>query len=224
MKILAIIPARGGSKGIPNKNVISLNGYPLIYYTLYALIKTNRIDDIVVSTDDTKIKKIVEKLFGTNIQVMMRPNELATDKSHSEYTIEHVLNNINKQYEYTIFAQCTSPLTEPSDFINLIDTILLGFDCVAFYTEDYSYSFDSEEDLIKIKNLRLPRQLKTPKRKEAGNAWIFKTTEFLKYKTRLFGELGTTLGLCKLDTPKQFEIDELNDIDICKCILKTRTC
>ena len=114
---LCIIPARSGSKGILNKNIIDLNGYPLIYYIIKSVKESNIFDRIIVSTDSNKIKKICNKY---NVDVpFLRPKELASDESLIGDVIFHALKYIeknDKKYDYVCLAQPTSPLVMTRDF------------------------------------------------------------------------------------------------------------
>lgn len=215
MSILAVIPARGGSKAIPYKNIIDLNGYPLIYYILNELLKIKGIiSKIVVSTDSSEIKDAVYQYFDDRVEVLDRSGELAGDTVTSEAVLEQVLKEINNDYDYTLFAQCTSPFTEQSDIVNLID-VVKGKDSAAFYIEDYGYFFDDKSTVLKP---RVPRQQMIPKCRETGNAWIFKTEGFLEAKSRLFGNVG----LCKIEYPKNLEIDDYEDLYFIRYLMKLR--
>ena len=111
-KFLAIIPARGGSKGIPKKNIKSLLGKPLIQYTIESALKSKYLDKIVVSTDDKKIADISEKL-GAEIPCL-RPKKLARDNTLILPVLQHMVNFLKKKENYNPFAivllQPTSPL------------------------------------------------------------------------------------------------------------------
>ena len=87
MNIVALIPARGGSKGIKNKNIVSLLGKPLISYTILTARKVNQINDIFVSTDSPAIKKISEK-YGAKAP-FLRPKKYSTDKSEDLEVFRH---------------------------------------------------------------------------------------------------------------------------------------
>jgi CMP-N,N'-diacetyllegionaminic acid synthase len=120
INILAVIPARGGSKGIPNKNIKLLNGKPLIYYSLRLAKEAERKKVIVghiVSTDSKKIASIVKEEGG--YVPFMRPKELATDDSPVIHTIIHAVRWWEKQYNRKIHSvllmQPTNPLTTLSD-------------------------------------------------------------------------------------------------------------
>jgi len=106
LKNIVIIPARGGSKRLPNKNMRMLAGIPLIVHSInYA--KANNIDKIVVSTDDFKIKEIALK---NKVDVIERPKELSGDLATTVSAMKHVLENINETFENVILLQPTNPL------------------------------------------------------------------------------------------------------------------
>ena len=107
-KFLAIIPARGGSKRLLNKNIIELAGKPLISWTLDEALKSKYLDDIVVSTDDKKIRDVVEKY--SSIKIIDRPKELSTDTANTFDALEHTINSIEEKYDYIVLLQVTSPL------------------------------------------------------------------------------------------------------------------
>jgi CMP-N-acetylneuraminic acid synthetase len=97
-EILAIIPARGGSKGIPGKNLTLLAGKPLIWYTIQAAQKAKLISKIVVSTDDQKIK---EYACSLGVEVIDRPPELASETAIVVDALDHVLEQLKKNDQYT---------------------------------------------------------------------------------------------------------------------------
>lgn len=115
-KIVAIILARKGSKGLKNKNVKILNNKPLVYWSINAAIKSKFIDDVIVSTDCSKIMKISKK-FGANVP-FKRPKKFAQDKSTSFDAINHCFKFLKKKdiyYKYFLLLEPTSPLTSSSD-------------------------------------------------------------------------------------------------------------
>ena len=103
---LAIIPARGGSKRLPRKNVLSLNGKPLISWSIEAGLKSKYIDKVIVTSDDDEILDIAKE-FGSDI--IKRPNELASDIATTFMAIAHTIENVEK-YDYVVLLQPTSPL------------------------------------------------------------------------------------------------------------------
>lgn len=107
---LAIVPARKGSKRLPNKNIKELNNKPLIAYTIEASLKCKYITKTVVSTDCENIKRISLN-YGAEVP-FLRPNELSLDETKSIDVITHVINNLEEQYDYIILLQPTSPLRD----------------------------------------------------------------------------------------------------------------
>ena len=215
-KIIAIVPIRGGSKSIPLKGIVPINGKPLAWYTFNELLKVKGIDRIALSSDSQKIKDTIRGMFGKKVGIIDRPKSICGDLATSESAMEHAIKVIHPSYTHILFAQCTSPLTLASDFSNLIKELDKKFDSVAFYTENYDFFFDIKDDYIKIIQSRQPRQTKTPRKNEAGNAWLFSIDGFKKTKSRLFGNIG----LVKIDHPRQLEIDEPNDLPLMECLLK----
>ncbi|HCE54166.1 MAG TPA: acylneuraminate cytidylyltransferase family protein [Lutibacter sp.] len=106
MNIIAIIPARGGSKRLPNKNKILMGGIPLLVRSI-KFAKENHIDKIVVSTDDASIKEIALQ-YGA--EVLDRPAALATDNSPTIDTLKQVMENVAGNYDYVVVLQPTNPL------------------------------------------------------------------------------------------------------------------
>ncbi|MCB1652287.1 MAG: acylneuraminate cytidylyltransferase family protein [Alphaproteobacteria bacterium] len=107
-KVLALITARGGSKGLPGKNIIPLKGKPLIAWTIEAAKNAKVITDIVVTTDDERIAQASIEA-GARVP-FMRPPELATDTAGSKEVVLHALDTLNERYDYVILLQPTSPL------------------------------------------------------------------------------------------------------------------
>jgi CMP-N-acetylneuraminic acid synthetase len=123
LKIISIIPARSGSKGLPKKNIIELNGKPLIFWTIKASIKSKYITKTIVSSDDDKILSISQKYKA---EILKRPAELALDTTPTEPVIEHVLKNIENinTYHYLILLQPTSPLRDENDIDKSIELLI----------------------------------------------------------------------------------------------------
>ena len=106
-KVLAVIPARGGSKGLPEKNIRILGTKPLIAWTIESALGNKSIDKTVVSTDCSKIAA-VSKLFGAEVP-FIRPDWLSTDQAVTTDVVLHVLNSINESYDVIVVLQPTSP-------------------------------------------------------------------------------------------------------------------
>lgn len=123
-KILAIIPARGGSKGFPGKNIYPVNGKPLIAYTIEAALNSNHITRTIVSSDNDEILSISKELGAIPLK---RPEKLAQDSSSSEDTIHHVIRTLSTQgeeFDILVLLQPTSPLRGAEDIDNSIELML----------------------------------------------------------------------------------------------------
>jgi len=116
-KILAIIPARGGSKRLPGKNIKLLKGKPMIAYAILAALGSKFINRVLVSTDDQKIAELAKK-FGAEVP-FLRPAELATDKAKTVHVLKHAINYLEEQEKSTqdiiVLIQPTSPLILSED-------------------------------------------------------------------------------------------------------------
>ncbi len=124
-KILAIIPARGGSKGIPNKNIIDIGGNPLIKYTIDAALKSKMLTHCVVSTDSDVISDVA-KSCGAMVP-FRRPDSLSDDKTLSLPVIQHAVNFMESDqgflYDAIVMLQPTTPLRQTKDIDNAINML-----------------------------------------------------------------------------------------------------
>jgi len=123
MKVLAVIPARGGSKGVPRKNIALINQRPLISYTIEASLGVDRITDVIVSTDDEEIAQ-VSKNLGAQVP-FIRPKELASDTAESAPVIIHALEYMeskqNFNYDVVMMLQPTAPLRTANHINQALD-------------------------------------------------------------------------------------------------------
>lgn len=117
---LAIIPARGGSKRLPKKNILDLHGKPLILWTIESALKSKYIDKVVVSSDDKKILEISQKYAANTIK---RPNKLANGTSSTFDAIKHTIDNVEK-FDYIILLQPTSPLRNEKHIDEAIELLI----------------------------------------------------------------------------------------------------
>jgi CMP-N,N'-diacetyllegionaminic acid synthase len=126
VKILAVIPARGGSKSVLRKNIVKVNGKPLISYTINAALMVDHLTDVVVSTDDSEIANISRDL-GAQVP-FIRPEDLASDEAQSAPVIEHALNFMENEkgikYDAVLMLQPTSPLRTSIHIKESIDLFL----------------------------------------------------------------------------------------------------
>lgn len=121
MKVLAVIPARGGSKGLPGKNIKPLNDKPLIAWSIESANASKLINKTIVSTDDSKIIDVAKK-FGANIP-FVRPEELSSDTATTKDVLIHALNelkNLDETYDYLVLLQPTTPFRKAGDIDKMI--------------------------------------------------------------------------------------------------------
>ncbi len=216
----AIILARGGSKGIKNKNLILINKKPLIYWSIKNCVKSKKISNTWVSSDSKKILDIAKK-YGAN--TILRPKKLASDKASSDKSWEHAIKYISKiaSVDYVVGVQPTSPIRANNDFdkaiINFLDK---NYDSM-FSASDFETYFTwaiRNKKVIPTYNLK-----KRPRRQEIqktilenGSFYIFKAKLFLKFKVRLFGKIGFHL----MKKYRGFQIDTMEDAFFINSIFK----
>lgn len=123
--LIAIIPARGGSKGLPGKNIKELCGKPLIAWSIEAALGSKYIDEVMVTTDSPQIANIARE-FGASVP-FLRPAELASDTATSFDAIKHVIDfyecELHKTFDYIVLLEPTSPLREKGDLDAMIEKI-----------------------------------------------------------------------------------------------------
>jgi N-acylneuraminate cytidylyltransferase len=224
-KTVALIPARGGSKGIARKNVIEFHGHPLLAWTIAAAREAARIDHVYVSTDDGEIRNVA---LHYGAKVIERPDELSGDAARSESALLHALDIIAAgeaaEPERVVFLQATSPLREPGE----IDAALQMFDTEGF---DSMFSGASPEDLClwKLEPDRLDSlnyDYRDRKRRQeadgASTLWI-ETGSFYITKTtvlkRTGNRLGGRIGIFPVPLWKSYEIDSLDGLELCAWLM-----
>jgi len=121
-KVIAIIPARGGSKRLPRKNVLPLNGKPLIAWSIDAALESKYVDKVIVSTDCHEIAKISTEC-GASVP-FMRPESIAGDTATTNSVILHALEQYSNEYDIAVILQPTSPLRIFSDIDNALEMLL----------------------------------------------------------------------------------------------------
>jgi CMP-N,N'-diacetyllegionaminic acid synthase len=211
MKPLVIIPARGGSKGVPNKNIKSLNGKPLIQYALEAASQVFDKGLIYISTDDKKIKAVVEQL-GFPVP-HLRPDELASDTSSTYDVIMHTLSLIeNEGYfpDTIILLQPTSPFRNfkhISEAVNLYleSTVDMLVSVKEAKSNPYFVLFEEDDQgyLKKSKNGNYVRRQDCPPVWEYNGAiYIINVKAIKAYKSLNFNKV------------RKYVMDELSSVDI----------
>tara|TARA_R110002096_G_scaffold94635_6_gene212918 strand:- start:15152 stop:16333 length:1182 start_codon:yes stop_codon:yes gene_type:complete len=224
LECLAIIPARGGSKGIPGKNVKKINGKPLIVWTIETAKKSVSVDRVIVSTDDDDICNVAKK-YGA--EVVIRPSELSQDGSSSEEALLHCLSYLKNKESYVpdvvMFLQCTSPLFEESDIDSGLNSLIenkldSSFASIEFHHFLWKQSNNKYVGINHNEEERLLRQERNSEYLEAGAIYIMKTNSFLKYKHRFCGLYAPFV----IDKYKFVDIDDIDDFYFAEKMLKAK--
>ncbi len=211
MRILFLIPARGGSKGLPKKNIKALNDKPLIYYTIDAA-KThlNSNSEICISTDSQEIREVVLE-YGIDVP-FMRPAEFSTDFATSEQVMQHALefySQNGKEFDLLILLQPTSPLRTSKHIFEALQLFDRTLDMVVSVKETKSNPYFNlfEEDksgfLHRSKESTYTRRQDCPQIYECNGAIYIINVQSLLNK-----------GFGKLDKVKKYVMSEEDSIDI----------
>lgn len=222
MKILAVIPARGGSKGIPLKNIVLLDGQPLISYNLEAVKSTHSVNRVVVSTDSSEIAEVAKR-YGA--EVCMRPDGISGDFASSEEALLHVLDSLKENEDYVpdliVFLQCTSPLTIAEDIDGVVDKLLHENADTALSVSPFHYyvwtkDCNGEGQGVNHDKMSRPmRQERENQYLENGAIYVMRTSGFLKHRFRFFGK--TVMYL--MPEERCHEIDDPVDLEIAEAML-----
>lgn len=214
-RVLAIIPARGGSKGLPRKNIINLAGEPLISWTIKASLDSKYITKTIVSSDSDEILEVAKK-YGSYI--LKRPDEFATDISSSEVVVKHLIESMEEKFDYIILLQPTSPLRDTTD-INSAFEKFFSFNATALisvseYDNKILKAFrENEFGYIEgISNNKYPfmRRQDLPKTYMSNGAiYIVKVEEFLKNNS-FFTDKTISFVMNEI---KSFDIDVQEDLE-----------
>lgn len=221
-KILAITLARGGSKRIPKKNIIEINGKPLLQYTIDEVKKSKYINNYIVSTDDDEIIKVCKQL---NVNYHKRPIEFAKDTSTSASAIKNVIETYN-DYNIIVEIMCTNPLKTVNDIDGCIEKLINSISKtdsvvsvarvwdnhpsrVKFIQNDILNSFYPEIPESRRQDLNPPAYIRN------GSIYAFWKKSFIKYNNRL-GEI------CRpyiMPNERTINIDEPNDLLMAKILI-----
>jgi CMP-N-acetylneuraminic acid synthetase len=215
LKILAVVPARGGSKGVPRKNIRLLGEEPLIGYTLKTAMSVGMIDDLIVSTDNNDISIVADR-YG--VEVLHRPSELATDNSSTESVIIHVLDKMSKDgrnYDIVLVLEPTSPFRSIETIVKTIKLFASkDIESVLAVRETRENIGDIIDNIFVPIDPKAPRrrQLRKPMYIESSTIYAVRTNYLLKYKT-LVSDRWTPILVTKdesidINTEHDFRIAE----------------
>jgi YrbI family 3-deoxy-D-manno-octulosonate 8-phosphate phosphatase len=233
MNTIAIIPARGGSKALPRKNVLPLCGKPLISWAIEAAHKAAAIDKVFVSTDDVEIAAVSEQAGAS---VMCRPTKLASDTASSESALIHGLLEIGKlkfrdggkgiswqEDDILVFLQCTSPLTTGADIDAVVERLISEKADSAFSVTDFHYFLwkrgqGGAEAVNHDKSFRPRRQDREPQFVENGAVYAMRIPGFLEAEHRFFGKTV----FHSMPPERCWEIDDPVDFEIAEILMRKR--
>jgi N-acylneuraminate cytidylyltransferase len=216
---IAIILARGGSKGMPNKNLLDFAGKPLMAWSVLQAREANAIDEVFVSSDSPAILAVAAQYGATPIR---RPDGLSTDTATSEAALLHALSTIVEEQgaepETIVFLQPTSPLREPSDIDGAVAAFTLqkADSLFADAVVDDFCAWHEEDGVLKGKTFdpfhRGRRQDRKPLYLENGSIYVFKPALLRSTGNRLGGKIARY----SMDYWKSFEIDSLENVELCE--------
>lgn len=222
-KILAIIPARGGSKGVPRKNIRDLAGKPLIAWTIEEAKKSKYINRLILTSEDDEIIEIARK-YGCEVP-FKRPIELAQDDTPG---IEPVLHAIKQcpGYDYVVLLQPTSPLRTVEDIDGCIETLLASGShfCVSVTEPNQSpywmYTLKNDK-MIPL----MPQEKLVTRRQELAKCYALNGAVYVGKVSAILSEQSffteeTTAFIMPKD--KSFDIDTELDMVVCEQLLKTK--
>lgn len=225
--VLAIIPARGGSKGIPRKNIIDLCGKPLIAHTIAHAQRSKLIDDFILSSDDSEIRKIAEE-YGS--KTMDRPDEYSHDQILQEvdlllkWTADKYEKKYKKKVGIVVLLYPTAPLRDVTSIDKAIEKVKSGnYDsCLSVY-HDTRYLWEkNSDDTVSAKNYdpnnRMPRQ------KEIWNQWAENKAIYVMKKDVLFniGRIGSKCGYVEMEKWRSIDIDEFVDLEMARALYSVK--
>lgn len=192
---MAIIPARGGSKGIPHKNLALVGGVPLIVRAVQSVGAAASVDRVVVTTDDPTIAAAAR---GAGAQTVERPFDISGDTATSESALLHALESIGERRGITVFVQATSPFIESGDIDAAVARVRSGGEDVVFSAVE-SHLFlwrTSPGGAIGVNHsaaTRSRRQDRTAELRETGAFYVMDTAGFRSARHRFFGSIGVLI-------------------------------
>ena len=220
---VAIIPARGGSKGVPRKNLVHVCGKPLIAWSILQAQLAHHIDTVWVTSDDDEILSVAES-FGA--RPIRRPAEISSDQASSESAWLHAIDAIESQgvaIDLVVAMQATSPIREATDLDGGLQTLReQGYDSLLSVTEvedffTWRIGDDGGADPVNYDYRNRKRRQQIEKRYlENGSFYVFRPQQLRIENNRL----GGRIGLFVMDRHKMFQIDNPEDIELCAAIMQ----
>ncbi len=227
-KILVVVPARGGSKRIKNKNIRIIKNKPMIIWTLNELMKVIDKNKIIVSTDDKKIKKIVEEV-GLKVP-FIRPSEISDDFTPTQDVAKHALNwyeNNNNKTRYTLIVYPTAILLQHTDLLHAYDFMKKKSSCSVFFTAgqfshpiERAFRLDNKKQFKMINpNFYTKRTQDFKKSFYDAGQFYFCKSEIIRESKPLFNKNSNFIVLPK---NRSIDIDDEGDLELAETLLKNQ--
>jgi CMP-N,N'-diacetyllegionaminic acid synthase len=223
MRAIAIIPARGGSKGVRRKNLLPVCGKPLLVWTIEQAKRARGIESVWVTSDNEEILVTGERYGAYPIN---RPPEISGDAASSESAWLHALQFVETTtgaVDTVVGMQATSPVREPSDVDLALDMFVAdGLDSLLTCCEIqdfFIWRFQPDGVPASVNydyRARLPRQRIDTRYLENGSFYIFKPETLRKYQNRLGGKIGIFV----MEKHKMFQVDQPDDVRLCEGIMR----
>jgi CMP-N,N'-diacetyllegionaminic acid synthase len=223
--VLALVPARGGSKGIPGKNVRPLAGKPLLAHTLEQALGARTPMRVVVSTDDDEIAEVA---FSCGAEVVRRPDALAGDTASSESALLHALDALEAADGYipelVVFLQCTSPLRRPGDIDGAVEALrAAGADSLLSVVASHRFLWrigpEGAAESVNYDWRRRPRrQDRAAEYAENGSIYVFRPAVLRQGGNRL----GGRIALYEMDEWSAVDIDSPADFELAGWLMERR--
>ncbi|WP_344838314.1 acylneuraminate cytidylyltransferase [Actinocorallia longicatena] len=209
-----MIPARGGSKGVPGKNLARVGGRPLVVRAVQAAHGV--VDEVVVSTDDPEIAAVAR---AAGARVVVRPDELSGDTATSESALLHALSQLDDQPDVTVFVQCTSPFIAPADLAEAIrrvadDEADVVFSALESHEFQWALSDGQVFGVGHSAAFRPRRQDRAPHYRETGAFYVMRTAGLLEHGHRFFGRIAVQ----PVPESHAVEVDTALELDLVRAV------
>lgn len=228
MTTLAITPARGGSKGVPRKNIKPLAGKPLIQHTIEAAQACQLIDRYVVNTEDIEIRGVSENL---GIETQSRPEEFRHDNTFQEVDrlLQWSVSDLEARgtkIDIVVLLYPTAPLRRTSHITDCIDLVLnQGFDSALTLREDRSYIWERTETDQTVRPTNYDPKQRGPNQLEGWNQWVENKAVYAVKRDLLMSSgcrLGGKVGFIEMSKLESIDIDNPADFQLAELIMGMR--
>lgn len=219
--VVAIIPARGGSKGIPGKNITEVAGAPLVAHTIAHARDSSTVDRVYVSTDDNAIASVAAS-YGA--EIVKRPAHLGSDEATSESALVHALDTIVERIghepELVVFLQATSPLRQPDDIDRAVAQ-LRGTGADSLFSAHKLHTFIWQQTGDELTSTTYDYRSRERRQDRASTDWVengslyvFKPSVLREHHNRLGGHVE----VFEMDVLTSFQVDEPTDLEVIELV------